>query len=364
MFFGACLFGTDRPSSCEDIPRANGSQERSHTSSRDDIDGLMNHPSQNSLVIHGGAGVLIEEDMSAEQRKTYVAALRNALLSGFGALRAGGTSLEATETAVRVLEDCPLFNAGKGAVFSRDGENVCEASIMDGRTHAAGAVTLLRTVKNPISLARVVKDEVPHVFIAATEAEAFAAKAGLDIVDPSYFYTEHRWKQHLGEFSTPDVLSKDQEGDDVPPSYWVDPYPRGTVGACAVDIRGDLAAATSTGGMNNKWSSRIGDTPMISCGTYAENKVAAVSGTGNGEFFIRYAVAHDIIARMKYGKVSLAEAADATIHDTMKNAGGDGGVVAVDAQGKVAMPYNTSGMFRGFIKDDGVPHVAIWDEWY
>ncbi|TPX67124.1 hypothetical protein SpCBS45565_g04051 [Spizellomyces sp. 'palustris'] len=355
-----------------------------------EVDMAMARPSRFALVLHGGAGVIPPDSLPPPTREKYVAALKEALLAGYTVLNEGGTSLDATEVAVRVMEgmydalgesrwrwlmmfflDCPLFNAGKGAVFSRDGKNMCEASIMDGRTMKAGATTLLTTVKNPISLARVIKDTTPHVFIAAPEAEKLAAESGLEIVDPSYFFTEHRWKQHLEQPADSPAISESApvHYKDQPPSYSekdADPYPQGTVGACALDTHGDLAAATSTGGKTNKWTYRIGDTPLISCGTYAENSYAAVSGTGNGEFFIRYAVAYDIVAQMKYGaNVSLAKAADKTIHETMKNAGGEGGVVAVDAHGRVALPFNTTGMYRGFIKEDGVPHVAIFHgEWY
>ncbi|KAI8816784.1 asparaginase [Fimicolochytrium jonesii] len=334
------------------------------------IDAAMAKPSHFSLVIHGGAGVMSPEDLPPAVREKYVLGLKEALHAGSAVLKASGSSLEAVEAAVRVLEDCPLFNAGKGAVFSRDGKNVCEASIMDGRNAEAGAATLLTTVKNPISLARIIKTTTPHVFLASVEAEKIADANGLEIVDPTYFYTEHRWQQHISEgpalassHKEPAITSYSATDESKVP----DLYPQGTVGACAVDVFGNLAAATSTGGKNNKYTYRIGDTPMIGSGTYAENGYAAVSGTGDGEYFIRYAVAHDIVARMKYcGKhVSVQEAAHATVHETLKGAGGAGGVIAVDGQGRVTLPFNTTGMYRGFIKDDGVAHTAIFaGEWY
>ncbi|KAJ3144590.1 hypothetical protein HDU89_008151 [Geranomyces variabilis] len=320
-----------------------------------------------ALVIHGGAGVIDPEAMPPQTREKYAAALKEALAAGYDVLTEGGSSMDAVEAAVRAMEDCPLFNAGKGAVFSRDGKNVCEASIMDGRTAQAGAATLLTKVKNPISLARVVKEKAPHVFIASTEAEQFAAENGLDVVDEKYFFTEHRWRQHVGGAgkAAANLHSEPPAYQEKADAKYPDPYPQGTVGACAVDQNGDLAAATSTGGKNNKWTYRIGDTPLIGCGNYAENKYAAVSGTGDGEYFIRHAVAHDVVARIKYGGQSLVEASNATVHETLQNAGGAGGLVAVGPDGRVALPFNTSGMYRGFIKDNGVPYAAIFaDEWF
>ncbi|KAJ3192908.1 hypothetical protein HK101_005776 [Irineochytrium annulatum] len=280
-----------------------------------------------ALAIHGGAGVILRKNLPADLEKVYLRGLTTALEIGNGILAAGGSSMDAVEAAVRSLEDDPLFNAGRGAVFTRDGKIVHEASIMDGSTHRAGACTQTTTVRHPISLAREVMKRSPHVFLTDPDATNVAVDAGLEIVDPSFFFTEHRWRQHLEEQNPALSESGSSHG-------YVDPSPQGTVGAVAVDMFGRLAAATSTGGKTNKWNNRIGDTPLIGCGNYAEEGVCAVSGTGDGEFFIRNAVAYDVAARMKYGKQSLTAAAEASIAD-LKIAGGMGGLIAVGADGEV-----------------------------
>ncbi|KAI9203702.1 asparaginase [Polychytrium aggregatum] len=294
--------------------------------------------------------------MTPEDREGYLRDLRLSLEAGYKILQAGGSSLDATEAAVRVMEDSPLFNAGKGAVFSRDGKNVLEASIMDGRTRKAGAATQLMTVKNPISLARKIMDSSPHVFVAGADAESFASSEGLEIVDPGYFWTERRWKQHK---SSPNSITVSESTQHDEFHEKGDNLPKGTVGACALDRHGNLAAATSTGGKTNKWSGRIGDSPIIGAGTFAENRVVAVSATGDGEYFIRWNVAYDIASKIKYGGQSLGKASKETI-DHLKTVGGEGGIIAIDSTGKIALEANTPGMFRGYVGRDGVVKVAIF----
>ncbi|MCP3104587.1 isoaspartyl peptidase/L-asparaginase [Myxococcus sp. K15C18031901] len=310
------------------------------------------------LVIHGGAGVISRENLSPEREAQVRAALEASLRAGHAVLVGGGTSLDAVTAAIRVLEDSPYFNAGKGAVFNHDGINELDAAIMDGTTRAAGAVAGLRHVKNPIELARKVMEKSPHVMMVGEGAEAFAKTQGVELVDPKYFYTEERW-QGLQR-----ALEKErQQPSSLRPGH--DPvtgdHKFGTVGAVALDASGHLAAGTSTGGMTNKRFGRVGDSPIIGAGTYADPG-CAVSATGHGEFFIRYTVARDICARVEYQGKSLAEAADVVINDVLVKAGGEGGVIAMDAQGNVAMPFNSSGMYRGYIGDDGQPHVAIFAE--
>ncbi|KAK9701857.1 hypothetical protein K7432_011543 [Basidiobolus ranarum] len=241
-----------------------------------------------------------------------------------------------------------LFNAGKGAVFTKGGKNELEASIMDGSNLKAGACTLLTTVKNPISLARQVMVQSPHNFLGGEAAEQLANKSGLDIVEPKYFFTEHRWKQHLSGLESP---------GNEPPA----PAPKGTVGAVALDQFGNIATATSTGGKTNKWDGRIGDTPMIGAGTYADNETCGVSGTGDGEFFIRHSVAYNVCARMKHLGESVETAARNVVEE-LRKVQGVGGVVALDRNGNVAMPFNSDGMYRGYIKNDGVAHTYIFND--
>ncbi|GBC05643.1 hypothetical protein RclHR1_06330013 [Rhizophagus clarus] len=305
-----------------------------------------------TLVIHGGAGTIARKNFSAQ--KEYLDALKESLMTGYRILLNDGNSIDAVEAAVRIMEDCPLFNAGKGSVFTIGGKNELESSIMIGTSdHPAGASTLLYTVKNPITLAKtlLLDPENPHVFLGGIAAEEYAEKKGLEIVDPSYFWTKKRWKQHLEglEKGNNNYLEMDSS-----------PYPpMGTVGAVAIDKNGIIATATSTGGMNNKKDGRIGDTPLIACGTWADNGTCGVSGTGNGEFFIRYGIAQDVSSRMRYLGESVEEAA----YNVIKNlgiVGGGGGLIALDKYGNVAMPFNTSAMYRGYIRvSDGIPYVYV-----
>ena len=290
------------------------------------------------LVIHGGAGVMDKKDFTPELEKAYLDKLQEALDSGEAILKAGGTSLDAVVASVKVMEDSPLFNAGKGAVFSETGENEMDAAVMNGKDLSAGAVAGVRTIKNPILAARKVMEESKHVLLVRDGAEKFAREHGVEIVDPAYFFEQRRW----------DALLKAQK--------------HGTVGAVALDKSGNLAAATSTGGMTNKMTGRVGDTPIIGAGTYANNKTCAVSATGHGEYFMRYTVAHDISALMEYRNMPLSEAANEVIFNKLLPVGGTGGVIAVDKDGNFTMTFNTSGMFRGVVTAQGERMVAIFQE--
>ncbi|HEX6100243.1 MAG TPA: isoaspartyl peptidase/L-asparaginase [Thermoanaerobaculia bacterium] len=299
------------------------------------------------LVIHGGAGTITRASMTAEAEAQYRAGLEEALHKGHAVLAKGGSSLDAVEAAIRVLEDNPLFNAGKGAVFTHEGRNELDASIMDGRTKGAGSVAGVTIIRNPITAARAVMEKSPHVMMVGRGAELFATKMGLEIVDPSYFWTERRWKSLQQE------LLKEQASANPDKKF-------GTVGAVAVDSKGNLAAGTSTGGMTNKQFGRVGDAPIIGAGTYAENESCAVSATGHGEYFIRWTVAHDIAALVKYRGMSVAEASNEVIHKKLAPVKGEGGVIVLDAKGNFAMTFNSEGMYRGWIGADGVARVEIY----
>jgi len=307
-----------------------------------------------TLVIHGGAGTISRGDMTPELEAGYRSTLEDALRTGHKLLKEGRSSVDAVEATIRVMEDSPLFNAGKGAVFTHNGTNELDAAIMDGRTMKAGAVAGVTIIRNPISAARAVMERSPHVMLIGKGAELFATSQGLEIVDPSYFWTERRWKQlqkALVEASEKKVGAVDPAGVD---------RKFGTVGAVALDAGGHLAAGTSTGGTTDKMGGRVGDTPVIGAGTYANDKSCAVSATGHGEFFIRYTVARDIAARMEFAQVSVGDAATQVIMRTLTEAGGTGGVIALDRNGNYAMPFNTTGMYRGVIGADGKPHVWIY----
>lgn len=293
------------------------------------------------LVIHGGAGTITRGRMTPEREKQYREGLEQSLRAGHAVLQRGGSSLDAVEAAIRVLEDNPLFNAGKGAVFTHDGRNELDAAIMDGRTRAAGSIAGVTIIRNPITAARAVMERSAHVMMVGKGAELFATKMGLEIVDPSYFWTEDRWKSLQRE------LTKDDKKF-------------GTVGAVAVDKAGNLAAGTSTGGMTNKQYGRVGDAPIIGAGTFADNESVAVSATGHGEFFIRWTVASDIAALVKYRGMTVQAAADEVINKKLKAVKGEGGVIALDAKGNFATPFNSEGMYRGWIGPDGKPAVSIY----
>lgn len=300
-----------------------------------------------TLVIHGGAGTILREDLDAETEAAYRAMLATALDTGAAILTGGGTSLDAVEATIKVMEDSPLFNAGKGAVFSAAGVNEMDASIMDGRDLDAGAVAGVTSVRNPISAARAVMENSPHVMLARDGAEAFASDQGLEMVDQAYFYTERRWQSYLKAKANSEVEPDDKHG---------------TVGCVALDQAGNIAAGTSTGGMTLKMWGRIGDSPVIGAGTYAKNQTCGVSATGHGEYFIRNVVAYDISALMEYAGFSLQAAAEEVVLGKLVKQGASGGVVALDAKGNVALVFNTPGMYRGYRKSSGEGAVAIFGD--
>jgi beta-aspartyl-peptidase (threonine type) len=336
-----------------------------------------------TLVIHGGAGTINRSNMTAAKEQAYTAALNQALEAGYIILKKGGTALDAVEAAVRFMEDSPLFNAGKGAVFTHEGRNELDAAIMDGQTMKAGAVAGVTVVRNPITAARAVMEKSEHVMLAGPGAEQFARDKGLAIVAPGYFRTEPRYEQlqkalekeqgpaTANPAPAPAVPVKSapaktklKVNGGKPQSYeedniFVEGKKYGTVGAVALDQYGNLAAATSTGGMTNKRYGRIGDAPIIGAGTYADNASCAVSCTGWGEYFIRATVARDVAARMEFQKVALAEAAQASI-DKVEKLGGDGGLIALDREGNIAMPFNSEGMYRAYINASGEVKVLIY----
>lgn len=288
-----------------------------------------------AIVIHGGAGTLGRKDMTAEKDSTYRAALNAALDIGEQILADGGDAIDAVEQTIHYLENSPLFNAGRGAVFNHEGKNEMDASIMQGADKAAGAVGGVTNIKNPISAARAVMEHSPHVMLTNKGAETFAAEQGLELVDPTYFFTQERWDR------LQQVLAEEAKVEDEK---------KGTVGCVALDNKGNIVAGTSTGGMTNKRWNRIGDSPIIGAGTYADNATCGVSCTGHGEYFIRWAVAHDVSARMKYGNSSLKAAADEVINKVLVDVNALGGLVALDHYGNIAMPFNTAGMYRGYAK--------------
>ncbi|MGB8705999.1 MAG: isoaspartyl peptidase/L-asparaginase [Gillisia sp.] len=315
------------------------------------------------IVIHGGAGTILKENMSDSMETAYKQKLEEAIRTGYNILKNGGTSLEAVQRTINVMENSPLFNSGKGAVFAHDGTNQMDASIMDGKTLNAGAVAGVTTVKNPINLAYEVMVNSPHVLLSGKGAEEFAKEQGLEIVDPSYFYTEKRY-QSLQKIKDAEKKAADSASRNE--TAFNDPYIKdskfGTVGCAALDKNGNLAAGTSTGGMTNKKWNRIGDSPIIGAGTYANNKTCAVSGTGWGEFFIRGVVAYDISALMEYKGMSLQEAATEVIQKKNPAMGGDGGIIAIDHDGNVAMEFNTAGMFRATMNKNGELEIGMYSD--
>jgi len=322
LFLGGCLFPQTSPVA------ANGAQKGSK---------------RWVLVIHGGAGGPPKGVMKPEREKQYTDSLNRALEIGSAVLSKGGSSMDAVEAVIRFMEDCPLFNAGKGAVLNRDGIAEMDASVMDGKSGMAGAVACVTTVKNPISTARAVMEKTPHVMLIGKGADEFAKAQGQQIVDPSYFITSERldaWKK------AKEKMLKEKAG--------------GTVGCVALDSYGNLAAGTSTGGMMMKMNGRVGDSPIIGAGTWADNNSCAVSGTGHGEFFIRNCAAYSVAVQMLYVNKSLADAAKFVIFDMLKAKGGEGGLIAVDKEGNVAMPFSSNAMFRGTVSAGTGPQVWIY----
>jgi len=315
------------------------------------------------LVIHGGAGTILKSQMTPEKEKAYQQGLNDALQKGYEVLSKGGTALDAVEATIEVMEDNPLFNAGKGAVFTHEGKNEMDAAIMDGKTLKAGAVAGVTNIKNPITAARAVMDKSGHVMMAGKGAEQFAAQQGCTIVDPSYFFTEDRWKA-LQKAKADDSLKpfeRDTSKSFLKQSENKD-YKYGTVGCVALDVYGNLAAGTSTGGMTNKKFGRIGDSPIIGAGTYANNSTCAISCTGYGEYFIRLVMAKSVSDRMELGHETLQQAANEMIMHKLGDLGGDGGLIAVDKNGNISMPFNTTGMYRGYMTSDGKKEIKIYKE--
>jgi beta-aspartyl-peptidase (threonine type) len=316
------------------------------------------------LVIHGGAGTILKSQMSASREKLYMSSLNAALERGSAILAAGGSALDAVEATVRTLEDDSLFNAAKGAVFTNDGRNELDASIMDGKTLAAGAIAGVTTIRNPISTARAVMEKSEHVMMTGKGAEQFAKEHGQVIVDPSYFYTESRWRGLQNARKEDSLKMQLDHADTSKKALLRQPgnrdYKYGTVGAVALDQHGNLAAATSTGGMTNKKFGRVGDAPIIGAGTYADNKTVAISSTGWGEYFIRLVMAKSISDMMEFGKWKLKAAADEMIMKRLPALGGDGGLIAVDKDGNIAMPFCTEGMYRGYIKEGQKANILIY----
>ena len=316
------------------------------------------------LVIHGGAGTLNKSQFTPALEAKYKSGLDSALLVGNSILEKGGTALDAVEATVKVLENNPLFNVAKGAVFTNEGVNELDAAIMDGKTLAAGSIAGVRTIKNPITAAMAVMEKSEHVLLSGRGAEAFAAAQGIEMVDPSYFYTPERWKG-LQRAKQRDSLNKIKKVGQIAKASEVDEQRRkekyGTVGAVALDTHGNLAAATSTGGMTNKKWGRIGDAPIIGSGTYANNNTVAISCTGWGEYFLRLVMAKSISDRMEYGGQSLALASETLVMKELPALGGDGGLIAVDKNGNIALPFCTEGMYRGFIKKDKQGAAVVKD---
>lgn len=312
-----------------------------------------------ALAIHGGAGTILRSRMTAELEREYRNGLRTALAAGWSFLDGGGTSLDAVEAAVVSLENNPLFNAGRGAVFTHDERNEMDASIMNGATGEAGAVAFVRNVKNPIRLARLVMEKTEHILLAGEGANEFAKEMKVEFAPDEYFFTEFRYQQLLKARRGHKIQLDHAPDEPVLNEEEIEEKKFGTVGAVACDSFGNLSAATSTGGMTNKRFGRIGDTPLIGAGTYADNNTCAVSCTGHGEFFMKTLAAYDAAARMKYENSSLTEAADETI-DYLKTIGGEGGLIAVDCFGNVAMPFNCEGMYRGFVSSSEKIRVEIY----
>lgn len=323
------------------------------------------------LAIHGGAGTLPRADMSAESEARYRAGLSEALTAGFAVLERGGTSLEAVTRAVVALEDYPLFNAGRGAVFTAEGKNELDSSIMDGSNLKAGAVAGVTRTRHPISLARAVMEKSPYVMMAGPGTDAFAARVGLEQVDPSFFFTEARWQSLVKQLTKegkpvpPRPAGAPPPGDAVPVAFYdegADPHSHGTTGVVALDRQGNIAAGTSTGGLQGKMPGRVGDSPIIGAGTYASNQSCAVSATGTGEYFIRLGVAREICNLVAFKGMPIQDAADQVIHHELETLHGDGGVIALTPDGQTAFSFNTPGMFRARLSEGGKLEVHIYKD--
>jgi len=334
-----------------------------------------------ALVIHGGAGVLERASMNSEAEANYRAGIREALTAAAAVLEKGGSSLDAVEAAIKLLEDNPLFNAGRGAVFAADGTNQLDAAIMDGQTMRAGSVADVQRTRHPISLARAVMEKSPHVMLIGSGADAFAASVGLEQVPTAFYFTERRWQELIRQLEKQGLPIPSRPGDAPapppppsaggphPPSSWAnvgladeppDAHKFGTVGVVALDRQGNIAAGTSTGGTTAKRWNRVGDSPIIGAGTYASNQSCAVSATGTGEYFIRLTVARTICALVQYKGMSLQSAADEVIQKQLTALHGDGGIIALTPDGQLAWSFNTPGMFRAKLKEGGTPQISIY----
>jgi L-asparaginase / beta-aspartyl-peptidase len=311
-----------------------------------------------ALAIHGGAGTILKKNMTPELEKEYLNKLNEALEAGYDTLKKGGTSLDAIIVSIKIMEDSPLFNAGKGSVFTSDGKNEMDASIMNGKTLMAGSVAGVRIIKNPITAARCVMEKSEHVMLVGAGAEQFAKQCKCEFADTSYFFEKKRWDQlqkikkeeRQNHPDTTGCINSDSNSDKK----------FGTVGVVALDKYGNLAAGTSTGGMTNKKYGRVGDSPIIGAGTYANNKTCAVSCTGHGEFFIRSVVAYDISALIEYKGLSLDDAANEVVMKKLVALGGEGGLIAIDIKGNISMPFNSAGMYRGYMKSEGKKEILIY----
>lgn len=313
-----------------------------------------------AIAIHGGAGTILRSSMTDEKEILYKEGLQHALIAGEAILKKGGPSLDAVEAAIRVLEDNPLFNAGRGAVFTHDGKHEMDASLMSGIDLRAGAVAGVQNIKNPISLARNVMERSEHVFMAGTGANEFAKKVNAEFMPDDYFFVDLRYAQ-LQEALKTDSIVLDHTEKKSDPSFPPDKK-FGTVGAVAIDAHGNLAAGTSTGGMTNKKHGRVGDTPIIGAGTYANNSTCAVSCTGHGEFFIRSVVAYDISCLMEYKGMSLKEACEIVVKQKLVKIGGEGGLIAIDKNGNIELPFNSDGMYRASLKEGEKAYIGIYND--
>lgn len=316
----------------------------------------MNSAPKYGLVIHGGAGAIHRKKMTTDREQAYRSELSKAVQTGYDVLSDGGSGIEAVQKAINVMENSPLFNAGKGAVFTHDGHNEQDATIMDGSTLQAGSIAGVAHIKNPIDIARLVMEKSQHVLLIGDGAESFAKSHGMDMMAPEYFFTDLRWQQ------LQKAIEKERIAKNDVSTHLDHDGNLGTVGAVAYDKGGNLAAATSSGGMTNKRFGRVGDSAIVGAGTYANNRTCAVSTTGHGEFFMRGVTAYDVSALMEYKQLSLTDAAGLVIKDKLTALGGIGGLIAIDSEGNIAMPYNSEGMYRGYRLSNGHSDVKIWED--
>ncbi len=332
------------------------------SSSTDNSAASVSNKKRPVIAIHGGAGAITRAAMSAEKEQLYLAELERIVSAGQAILAAGGSALDAVTEAVRLLEECPLFNAGKGAVFTHQGTHELDACIMDGRTLDAGAICGVSHIRNPVLTARKVLENSPHVLFTGAGAEDFARANGLEMVEPAYFFTQERYDQLQRAIAADTGVMLDHDGASLNASGDpIDPESKfGTVGAVAIDELGNMAAATSTGGMTNKQAGRVGDSPIIGAGCYASNDTVAISSTGTGEVFMRTVAAYDVAALMEYAGLTLAEATHKVVQEKLLPLGGSGGMIAVDKFGNVELPFNSEGMYRGFARVGEAPVVSIY----